>query len=121
MTREEYVHFLRTKKYVCKHKTSMNIPSSTDPSFAMSGAEIFSRTMKGLSVASPIGLEFNEVPIGKVTDLETPIKQRFDVLNRAKSELEMSDKMAEGAYEKMLKEIEEQKNKNQKEIIDNNN
>lgn len=109
MTRNEFKLRLlgEVPRYVPKAYYK-HLESVTDPSFAMSGAQILANSLRGIPVASPIGLEFNGKTIEQVTPLDKPIKERLDVIQIARDTLKETDDITRKAYDKMIKQIEQE-------------
>lgn len=64
------------------------IPSRTDPSFALSGKQIFVAAMQGLPLPEPPMLQFNNVKADHITALDRMHMDRFERLQLAQRQLQ---------------------------------
>lgn len=113
MTREEFREMFNSspkpKKF--RRPTRLDHPSQTDPSFAMSGSQIFAAVLSGKPIASPIGLEYQNAKLDEITPFDTQIKEHLNVRQYAKEELSDIEFKAKTAHKQMLEEIAKQKEK----------
>lgn len=112
MTRQEFRDMFITHnppKKRFRRPTRLDHPSQTDPSFAMSGAQIFQSVLVGKPIASPIGLEYQNAKLDDITPFDTQIKERLNVLQYTKEELNQIEFQAKKAHQQMLEQIAKEK------------
>lgn len=113
MTRDEFkLQLIGKQPRYIPRSHPIRINSVTDPSFAMTGAQIVANTMRGIPVSSPINLEYNGIKNSDVTSFDKPIKERMDVIDYTRKKLKETDDVTLKAYNEMIKQIDNQQKQN---------
>lgn len=92
MTRKEY-----RKRFIPKDiryfETSLpSLPSETDPTFALTGLQMFLASMRGEALPTPpIVQEYNNVHADDLSVVDNPMADRFEAIESARKYLKDTD------------------------------
>ena len=92
MTRNQFRKRLIPRDVVFVQSSLPSLDSETDPSFALTGLQMFLATMRGEALpAPPIVQEFNNVHADDLTIVDNPMTDRFDAIEFARKYLKDTD------------------------------
>lgn len=108
MTRKQFIERIaRPSEFVMCNLAHNSVPSETDPSFALTGMQIFQASLRGQEIPQPAMLHYsmNGVTVDNLTPIDNPNVDYFDGVRYAKeTKQDFTDK-----YKALPKEVLESK------------
>lgn len=92
MTRNQFRQRLIPRDVVFVQSSLPSLDSETDPSFALTGLQMFLATMRGEALpAPPIVQEYNNVHADDLSIVDNPMADRFEAIEHARKYLKDTD------------------------------
>lgn len=92
MTRNQFRQRLIPRDVVFVQTSLPSLESETDPSFALTGLQMFLATMRGEALpAPPIVQEYNNVHADDLSIVDNPMTDRFEAIECARKYLKDTD------------------------------
>ena len=88
MTRQDFIErTARPARFVMCNFAKNSVPSETDPSFALTGMQIFQASLRGQEIPQPAFLQYtmNGVKVDNLTPIDNPNVDYFDGVRYAQS------------------------------------